>query len=804
MQPMTSSVDPSNGGRLVETRGRTLPLIGAALEARAAGGLARLVLRQHFRNTHAEPLAVTYSLPLPSDAAVSGFAFVVGDRRIVGEVDRRASARQRFEQAILEGHTAALLEQERTSLFTQEIGNIPPNTDVDAEVVLDLRLRWLDEGAWELRFPTTAAPRYLGEPGRVEDASRVTQDVADGPVAARLVLSVDIQDQVAHEARPSSPSHAAVVTQSGAGWHVGLGEEGVSLDRDVVVRWPVASLQPGATLSTARPASALGEHDAYGLLTIVPPLRSAKVPAIPRDLIVLLDTSGSMSGEPLAQAVRVASALIDTLGERDTVALMAFASSVQRWRRQPVAATRDNKQAALGWLGALRASGGTEMREGILAALEPLRGEAQRQVVLVTDGLIGFEQQIVRAIATQRPAGSRVHTVGVGAAVNRALTAGAARAGRGIEVIVGLGEDAEPAARRLVARTDRPLITELTLQGSALRAHSPDGLPDLFAGAPVVIGLDLRPEGGELTVRGQSANGPWEQRLMVDPVERGSGDDCTARLVARERVEDLEAHLAAGESPAAIDARIEDIGVRFQIATRLTSWVAIDPAVSVDPSSPIRRETMPHQLPQGMSVAGLGLRAAMVAPQRVLAFRAPSPVFAAALPVPRGASGIMDRAARSIGAFVGGVAKGRKQTLAARRAAPPAEGAERPVQKAMGTGASEQRADKEIAHGRIEERSESSSGSLRGRIVRRTRTSITIEVVIETAGFTWDPQELIRVELADDTDVTARLGKGTRPGPIPQGASIRIVLELDREVDTSAALLAIHLDQTSGPLIIEL
>jgi len=159
----------STGGRLVTADGRTLALRGATLRADARGGIARVVLEQTFENTFAEPLAVTYLMPLPADGAVSGYAFTIGEQRIVGEVDRRQAARERFEEAIASGHTAALVEQERSSLFTQEIGNIPAGSKVVAELVIDQKLAWLDEGAWEWRFPMVAMPCYMGI-GRVADA----------------------------------------------------------------------------------------------------------------------------------------------------------------------------------------------------------------------------------------------------------------------------------------------------------------------------------------------------------------------------------------------------------------------------------------------------------------------------------------------------------------------------------------------------------------------------------------------------------------------------------------------------------
>ena len=208
---MPTAAHESSGCRLATTEGQILPLEEVMLSAEARGGLARVTVRQTFRNTYAEPLAVTYQLPLPSDSAVSGFAFTIGDRKVIGEIDRREDARVRFDQAVLEGRTAALVEQARSSVFTQELGNIPPGTDVVCEIAIDQRLRWLEEGAWEWRFPTVVGPRYLGAPGRVPDADDVTVDVADAPLPGRCGLSLAVRDAVVAGRRPDSPSHPVQV-----------------------------------------------------------------------------------------------------------------------------------------------------------------------------------------------------------------------------------------------------------------------------------------------------------------------------------------------------------------------------------------------------------------------------------------------------------------------------------------------------------------------------------------------------------------------------------------------------------------
>lgn len=784
----------SSGGRLVAVDGRSLPLLQASLTADAKGGLARVTLEQTFRNPYDEPLRVTYSLPLPADGAVSGFAFRVGDERVVGEVDRRASARQRFEDAILEGQTAALLDQERSSLFTQEVGNIPPRTVVVCEVRVDQKLAWLPDGAWEWRFPTVVAPRYLGAPGQVADHRAVSIDVADGELPVKLGLLLAIRDRLADAERPQSPSHMLHSERGLGTTSVTFGDgRGAALDRDVVVRWRVAGLTVGAELDLCRPATGPSSTAAYGLVTLVPPSAAARMTALSRDLIVLLDTSGSMSGAPLSQAKRLTAALVDSLTDGDQLELVEFSSAPRRWKRGAVAATASHRRDAQQWLSRLSASGGTEMRAGILEALAPLRAESQRQVVLITDGLIGGEAEVLEAIARRLPRGSRVHTVGVGSGVNRSLTGPAARAGRGVELLIGLSEDVEPFVGRLLSRTDAPLLTDTELSGSALLELAPRRLPDLFGGAPAMLSVKLRPEGGELVVRSRSAEGDVEQRLTVTPTELGEGSPAVATLFGRELVEELELALATGASSAEVDPAIERVGLDFQLATRLTSWVAVSARATVDPRAPRRQETMPHALAHGLSAEGVGLRAA-------LGSAAGAPPFASQklpMAVPRAARSASPPSPSPSKKEKGEGLIGRARRLFAGAADVPA-----PAPESASTPA---RADE--AKAEAEAREEASSAVPRGAVAagrrlqgraRRQGRRLIIELVL-VAPLEWAPTASARLERRDGASLEApvELGLTTAPGTLAAGLVVTLVLLVDEDL---AELAVVHLSNGGEPL----
>lgn len=610
MEPTPAFTPSSNGGQLVSTDGRVLPLERSHLGAEAAGGLARVTLEQRFRNPYDSPLLVTYQLPLPQNGAVSGFSFRIGETLVVGEVDRKQRAKERFEEAIASGKTAALLEQDRSSLFTQQVGNIPPGQEIVCEVIVDQPLTWLPEGAWEWRFPTVVGPRYMGEAGQVSDARAIATTVSSEPMAERLTLALSIDDELAAGRRPDSPSHPLRTSE-----RVGVtdvcfhSDRSVRLDRDVVVRWQVARPEVGVTVEGARPSGTAHGDRTYGLLTVVPPKADSRR-ALPRDLIFLIDTSGSMGGRPLDQAKRVVSAMIDTLDDHDRIELIEFGSRPVRFRKEPVAATRNGRREAIKWVRKLRASGATRMHEAVLAALEPLRPRCQRQVVLITDGFIGFETQIIGSILKYLPDNCRLHTIGVGSAPNRSLTGPAARAGAGVELVIGMDEDAESVAARLLARTTAPLVTDLRIEGAAVLDVRPERLPDLFADSPVLVSVALSSAGGPIRVRGTAADGTFEREIEAPELLLGQGNQAIAALYGREWVEDLEMHTAAAGNTAEKNADIERIGLDFQIATRLTSWVAITEEATVRRRDldPLLTETVPHEIPYGTNIAGFGLR----------------------------------------------------------------------------------------------------------------------------------------------------------------------------------------------------
>jgi Ca-activated chloride channel family protein len=578
------------GASLVSVDGRAYPLQSARIQAEASGGIAFSTLVQTYRNPYAEPLEVVYTLPLPADGAVVEYSIRLGERVIRGEVRSREEARASYEKALFEGKTAGLLEQERDDTFTQRLGSLPAG--VSAEITIEvlhptafLLAAGEDGPQWEYRFPTVASVRYEGAPGRVPDADKLDVDRAGTPgeIPTRIELTLTTTDEAGAAVRRV---------------------EAMPLDRDLVVRWAAAGREIGARLVEG--PGLPGDDGRYGLLTITPP--RAPEAEFARDLTILIDASGSMSGPPIEWAKDVASGLLRGLGSGDRFEVIAFASRPKSLTGGIVPVTERTLGAALGDLATLRAGGGTEMADAMVEALRPLRPGSQHQVVLISDGQIGFEDEIVARIVKGLPDGARLHTVGVGAAPNRTLTSRAARAGRGVESFICGDEEVAGTVRRLAAATARPVLTDLRIASNVVNGIAPARPRDVLAGQPVVVALELAREGGSIEVSGRLAGheGRWTWRVDVPPLAARAAVTTVplGALYGRELIAD-------GETAASSADRLLAAALRHRIASRMTSLVAISDEPSVDPKAPRRSQVLAVEVPAFLSAEGLGLQAGL-------------------------------------------------------------------------------------------------------------------------------------------------------------------------------------------------
>lgn len=616
-------------------------LLESHLELNVAGLLATGTLTQRFRNDSAEWREAEYLLPLPQDAAVTEMELEIGERRIVGEIREREEARQVFDAARRAGKRTALLEQQRPHLFTTRVANVPPGEEVIVHVSLVLPVLFRD-GEFSLRFPTTVTAPYVpgvplamlgeqtDEAASNEDFDRSgqwmplsgsgwagpTDQVPDAPLVTSLQhrargsdsaplnpLSLDLR------LRPGIPLahidalyHELAVERSANGLDVRFRDEVVEMDRDLVLRWRA---QRSATPQAAVFRESF-DGEEFALLMLVPPAASSPVQQLPRELVLVIDVSGSMQGEPIRQARQSVLHALDTLSPDDYVNVVAFNNRYEVLFPEARRADRATVDIARDFVRQLQADNGTEMLPALAAALSlpsPRAAESEqsplRQLIFVTDGAVANEPALLSLI--DRELGSaRIFTVGIGSAPNGYFMHRAAELGRGDTVFIARPEEVAPQLNALFTRIQQPLTRDLEVQWPVSVEVFPAQVPDLYAGQPLlqVARLDGETSDSAIHVVGQLAGRDWGREIALP--EAGS-DAGVARHWARSKLKALLSGLQRGESRDSVRAAALPLALRFSLASPFTSFVAVEEEPVRPTRAPLLPGVAPNARPQGQA-----------------------------------------------------------------------------------------------------------------------------------------------------------------------------------------------------------
>lgn len=630
---------PAIAGRLGDEN-CTLPLVAVEIDAMVRGLVATTTVRQTFRNTHMTSIEATYIFPLPDRAGATAFVADLAGRRVEGELRERGEARAEYDAAIAAGHRAAITEEERSGVFSTRVGNLQPGEDAVITLTLTGPLA-VDDGTAEYRFPLVVAPRYVaGQPlpwppvgsgtaadtDAVPDASRITPPVLLPGLASpvRLALRARLAGLGLAPDAIRSSLHAVVRTTDGDGVVEVALRPGERLDRDVVLRFPVAR----ATTRTIAAVAPDDEDPTTGTwhVTVVPPRTGHRDPAQGRDVIVVLDRSGSMHGWKIAAARRAAARIVDSLAAEDRFAVLAFDTVVEcpPGLDALAAASDRNRWLAVEWLARLEARGGTEMLQPLRAAATALAsapaastasasappattapaGVRDRFLILVTDGQVAAEDQILAALAplTGR---TRIFALGVDQAVNAGFLRRLAALGAGRCELVESEDRLDEVMTGLHRRISPPLVTGLRVESADLELTAdetaPARTPDLFPGAPCSLSGRWRatvpPAALTLTVRG---DGGFSEQVAVATV---IADPAVRTCWARARVRDLEDRYAAGPAEPELAGRIVAVSLGHRVLSRFTAFVAVDRTRRADlgPPHPVLQ---PVELPGGWAGAG--------------------------------------------------------------------------------------------------------------------------------------------------------------------------------------------------------
>src|SRR5215468_4691090 len=595
------------------------PLKHTDVKAEVSGQLARVTVTQEFRNPFRDKVEAVYVFPLPQSAAVDDMTMIVGDRTVKGKIKRREEAQAIYEAAREAGQTAGLLDQERPNILTQSVANIAPGAEVKITISYVEFLKY-EDGTYEFVFPMVVGPRYI--PGRpigkqggggapdtsqVPDASRVTPRVApqdacaghDISIAVKLDTGVPIDElkSTLHEVDITRPdNHRAVVR---------LKDRATIPNKDFVLKFDVAGKKISDAVLTHR-----GAHGGFFTLMLQPPERVTAADVTPKELVFVLDTSGSMEGFPIEKAKETMKLALDNLYPDDTFNLITFSGDTHILFPQPVPATQENLHRAQVFLASRQGSGGTEMMKAIRAALNPSDAQDHVRIVcFMTDGYVGNDMEIISEV--QKHPNARVFSFGIGSSVNRFLLDKMAEQGRGEVEYVSLHDDGSAAARRFHERVRNPLLTDIEVDWAGLPVADvyPTRIPDLFSVKPLILtGRYTGAARGVIRLRGKLAGQNFVREIPVELPESQPEHDVLATLWARTRIDDLMSQDYAGiqnrSAKPEVQEAITQLGLEYRLMTQFTSFVAVEEMTVTEGGQP-RRIDVPVEMPEGVSFEGV-------------------------------------------------------------------------------------------------------------------------------------------------------------------------------------------------------
>ncbi|MCD4654443.1 VWA domain-containing protein, partial [bacterium] len=556
-----------------------LPLEHTSVNARVSGFIARVDVTQTFTNNQHDTIEAIYVFPLPDNSAVDAMSMTIGQRTIKGVIKKRQEAEQIYQQARASGQTAALLTQERPNIFTQSVANVLPGDRIDVHISYVQDLKY-DRGEYEFNFPMVVGPRFI--PNSVPDASRISPPVlrpnerSGHDIDVTLFIDAGVPIENLH-----SPSHR--VAQD----HDYDNSATITLDpsdsipnKDFIVRYDVTGKRPIAALQTHN-----DDNGGFFSLMIQPQGEFTTREIISKEMVFVVDCSGSMSGAPMAQAKALMRKAIQEMNPDDSFQIIRFSSAASQFSPMPLPNTPSNIHKALAYINAMKGGGGTRMIEGIKAALNyPSDPERLRMVLFLTDGYIGNEAEIFGEIE-KRIGNTRLFSLGVGSSVNHYLLDRMAEAGRGFVQYVRPDEDTQPAVKLFYDRIRNPLLTNICIDwdGLDIKDVYPALIPDLFSDQPVILHGRFGKAGrGTVTITGTMNGRAWEQEINVILPRKEPANDVLATLWARTRIKNLMNRLNQGHRRD-IEQEITELALQYNLMSKYTAFVAVTEEVRRDP-----------------------------------------------------------------------------------------------------------------------------------------------------------------------------------------------------------------------------
>ena len=645
------------------------PALKTDIHSKIQGDLATVTVIQTFANPTLTPLNATYLFPLNKDAAVHAMTMEVGDEIVKAQIHKIGEAKKKFNKAKKQGKAASLLVQHRPNMFTQHIANLMPGLPVKVTLIYDQTVPRVD-GKYELVIPLIVGPRY--QPAH---SGKPPQIVDDGVTVGIKKVKAETQfNQWEIETLPSYPEVAGLtipdtISKDRVSIKVDLeagaavphlyshthkidviGEENKKLitladgrtidNRDFVLRYQLAG-------QNTQPAF-LAYNDSkegYFSLWIEPPASPKSKDITAREMVFVLDTSGSMSGQPIDASKMFMRHALNSLRSRDYFRIIRFSNNATEFTSGPVRATPNNVNHGVKYVNSLSANGGTEIPKAIRQAFSiPQPDRTLRIVVFLTDGYIGNESEVLKLI-TENIGDARIYAFGVGTSVNRFLLSEMGRKGRGFARFMDPTEDAEEVALELAGKLESPVLTDIRINWGDLNVSevTPAVIPDLFAGDSIRVLGKIDGSGTHTVqvqgqVRGRQASLPIQAAV---PEKNGTVSlSPIPQIWARSQIAD---HMRQINSPNAfkttqltdneLKQKVIQLGLKHSLTTRWTSFVAVSQKVVNKSPQNAKDSQVPLPMVKGVGPKAYGQQAPMKMAQNFSGSSVPEPATWAGLMV---------------------------------------------------------------------------------------------------------------------------------------------------------------------------
>ena len=619
-----STSEPPKAGTLYLSNNQMSAQVAISLKTdvkmQISGLSARVTVTQTFENTTDQWVEGKYMFPLPEKAAVDHLTMKIGERLIIGEIKEKQEAKKIYEQAKISGRKASLVEQHRANMFTNSVANIAPYEKIEIIIEYQQDVIYQKEQGFSIRFPMTITPRYHPtaiyqesyeqNPNSTSNKSKLTRffnqtsgveryfttesDDSESNNINRATVNIELDAGFALLDLKSVSHKLNTQQKTESEYQISFAEEVVKADRDFILSWmPVPSVQPRAAIFSEEKNLENGDKENYLSLMVLPPSTSKIAGSnknagahdesdalINREIVFVIDTSGSMAGESMRQAKDSLAFALTTLQKGDKFNVIEFNSETSKLFSSAMDVNVSNINIAKLYVDQLEADGGTEMFAAIEASLDGREDHhLVRQVIFLTDGAIANEAELFSLI-DELLGDSRLYTVGIGSAPNTFFMKRAAKFGRGTFTFIADSNESREKMSDLFTKISRPQLTHINIKWPyGLQADVwPKKIPDLYDGEPLWIKAKVASDSvsdidGEIKLSGRVGDTLWQSTISADNSSQQSG---VAVLWAREKIESIMNSAYHGQVDDLQKQEIINTALKHHIVSKFTSLVAVD------------------------------------------------------------------------------------------------------------------------------------------------------------------------------------------------------------------------------------